>query len=563
MGHPCSGYKLLIVAAWLLCHVGIPRQGLAGFSLADQVQEHLRNRVATAGVPPELSVAGERLRAGEPLALFYEQRAYQPTWSEAGRLSSHIDAVLTVLRTADRDGLRPADYHLAAIERTLRLLRVTTAQVESYDAAQLAELDLLLTDAVLLYISHALAGRLDPESVKAGCLAEKEPIDSAAVLHTTLTANDVGAALQLLLPRDPGYDRLRQALARYRVIASHGGWPIVPDGPKMEKGERGGRVLRLRSRLRAEGLLNQEPRRDRDLFDDGLARAVRTFQRRHGLVVDGIVGPATLAALNVPTDARVRQIELSLERWRWLPRDLGQRYILVNIAAFALHVVESGHPVLNMRVVVGKPFSCTPIFSATVTHLVFNPSWYVPRSIAVREMLPRIRKNPAYVGENDIVVTQRFDGKVRAVNPSTINWSQISANNFPYRFRQRPGPKNPLGRVKFMFPNHFNVYLHDTPSRELFARTVRAFSHGCIRIEKPLELAEYLLQGDAQWTHDKILATIEQGAERTVWLPEGIPVHLLYLTAWVDEDGVVHFRDDIYGRDRLLAETLGQELPAL
>ncbi len=283
---------------------------------------------------------------------------------------------------------------------------------------------------------------------------------------------------------------------------------------------------------------------------------MRRFQKWHGLAVDGVVGPATLAALNVSVEKRIRQIEVNLERWRWLPQELGARHILVNIAGFELNVIENGQPVMTMRVVMGKEERPTPVFSGALTYLVVCPYWQVPSTIAVKDKLPQIRKDPGYLTRKKIKVFQGGE----AINPRTINWSEVTAKNFNYRFRQDPGPKNALGRVKFVFPNPFSVILHDTPDRELFTRNVRTFSSGCIRVEKPIELAEYVMHGDPQWTREKILATINKWVERTVWLPEPIPVHLLYFTAWVDAEGMTHFRDDIYGRDKRLDEALRKKL---
>jgi len=528
----------------------------AAQAVSDQAGEPLRSRIEAAGEPPKLTVGAERLSAVRMLSLFYEQRAYQLAWSYGEDLLPQVDALVTAIYEADREGLRPGDYHLAPIEALLTGIRRDQEKKTPPKLESLIDLDLLLTDAFLLYGSHLLAGRIDPQTLKAVGGTDHKEVDLARVLQDALEANQLAAALQGLLPPHPAYARLRQALARYRDLAARGGWPQVPDGAKLQKGDRGDRVLTLRARLLATGDLEQAPHRNGDLFDEVLLRATRRFQRRHGLNADGVVGPDTLAALNVPVDVRVRQIALNLERWRWLPHDLGQRYILVNIADFALEVVENGQPELTMRIVVGNPFSGTPVFNATLTSLVLNPFWHIPPSIAVKEMLPQIRKDPGYLATHHIKVVEGRGGQARKIDPSTINWSKLSAKDFPYRLYQEPGPLNALGRVKFVFPNQFNVYLHDTPSRELFSKTVRAFSHGCIRIEKPIELAEYVLREDPRWTRDTLLAAITQGVERTVWLPQPLPIHLLYWTAEVDQDGTLQFRPDIYSYDKLLDEAL-------
>jgi murein L,D-transpeptidase YcbB/YkuD len=287
-----------------------------------------------------------------------------------------------------------------------------------------------------------------------------------------------------------------------------------------------------------------------------MEHALRRFQRRHGLAADGLVSPATLAALNVPVTARIRQLELNMERWRWLPRELSSRYILVNIANAALEVVEDGRSVLRMRVVVGRPDRRTPVLSARMTALVLSPYWHVPPRITTEDQLPLIRKDPAYLTRQSMTIMQGRGAEARPIDPSTIDWSKMTAETFPYHLRQDPGPHNALGRMKFMFPNRFQVYLHDTPTRGLFAKPVRALSSGCIRLERPIDLAAYILRDDPRWSRDKILAAIEQRTAHVVRLPAPIPVHLVYWTAWIQPDGEVHFRQDIYGDDHALENAL-------
>lgn len=365
-----------------------------------------------------------------------------------------------------------------------------------------------------------------------------------------------------LLPPQPGYTRLRQALARYRDLAANGGWPSVPDGPKLQKGDRSERVPALRQRLIAAGDLDPAAGDSLDLFDEVVEEALRKFQRRHGLEADGVVGATTFANLNVPVEERLRQVVLNMERWRWLPQDLGQRHILVNIANFELDVFESDQVVLAMRVMVGKDYRRTPVFSDRMNYIVLCPYWHVTPNIAVNDKLPLIRKDAGYLAKQNMKLFRGWGADTKEIDPTTIDWSQITARNFSYRLRQDPGPGNALGRVKFMFPNSFNVYLHDTPSRELFAKTERAFSSGCIRVEKPVDLAEYVLRGDPKWTRASIETAIKKWEEQTVRLPAPIPVHLLYWTAWANEDGSINFRRDIYGRDKLLEEALREKPPS-
>jgi len=553
--------KLILITIALIWAYGLAEiKIVVAQTLSNQVSEHLRNLIEVAETLPKITVQGELIHTLSMLSPFYERRAYQPAWIGDNGPFPQVDSLLKAIREADREGLRPGDYHLARIESILTEMRQNREQQTNPN--RIVDLDLLLTDAFLLYGSHLLAGRINPETIDPEWSIERREVDVVEVLQSALDSNRIEEALKELITPQPCYARLRQALARYRDIAAKGGWPTVPDGPKMQKGDSDERVLALRARLTAVDIPDQESNRDQFtsftydfvlLFDDALEQAVRKFQERYGLEVDGIVGPRTLAAMNVTVEERIRQIELNMERWRWLPQDFGRRYILVNIANFELDVVEDGQTVMTMHIIVGKPYQHTPIFSADMTNLIFNPSWYVPPSIARKEILPSVRKDPGYLAKQKMRVYQDWNGETREIDPQTINWSQVSAKNFPYRFRQDPGSKNAFGRLKFvLFPNQFNVYLHDTPSKSLFSRAVRAFSHGCIRIEKPIELAEYVLRGDEKWNREKILATIKKGRERTVQLPEPIPVYLLYCTVLVNEDGSIQFRDDLYGRDKEL-----------
>ncbi|MFH1934926.1 MAG: L,D-transpeptidase family protein [Pseudomonadota bacterium] len=536
-------------------------QNVAAKNLSDQVREFLRNRIEAAGIPPNVSVGEEVIHASVALPRFYEDRVYQPAWSDNDGPRHQADALINAIHEADREGLRPDDYHLSCIEAIVSEIRQHQSQRKSFNPRRLVDLDLLLSDAFLVYASHLLAGRINPETIDAEWHANRRDADLAIVLQTALDTNRIGETLKSLLPSQPGYARLRNALANYREIAANGGWPKIPDGRKVQMGDSGQRIRVLRARLIATGDLEQDSGVNGDLFDDVLENALRKFQERQGLDVDGILGPATLQALNVPVEQRVRQLELNLERWRWLPQNLRNRYILVNMANFELSVVEKDQAVMVMRVIVGKEYRRTPVFSGQMTYLVFNPYWHVPPAIAIKDKLPLIRKDPDYLVKQNMKAFQGWSADAKEIDPQSIDWSKVTAKNFTFRLRQDPGPSNALGRVKFMFPNRFNVYLHDTDSRELFEKTLRTFSSGCIRIEKPIELAEYLLRDDPKWTHETILAAIEKQVEQTVRLPRSIPVHLLYWTAWVDREGSLHFVRDIYGRDKRLDEALREKPP--
>jgi L,D-transpeptidase YcbB len=513
------------------------------------VQEVLRERI-NIGVSREITCQDGVLCKSTLLPEFYRARSYEPAWSEEGILSSQVTAFIQALKEAESDGLRPEDYRVSAIESLLTGLQgaVPTPQV-------LSDLDLLLTDAFLLYASHQLEGRLDPDPFRQERDARRWKEDIPRILERALRPGEMADTVRDLAPQEAGYAALRQGLATYREIYRKGGWPQIPAGPSLRRGSRGPRVSLLRERLRLSGDLESGGKKHEELFDRALEEASKRFQSRHGLKTDGAVGPQTLSALNVPVENRILQIEANLERWRWLPRRLGTRNLMVNIADFTLEVKENGRTVLEMPVIVGERYKQTPIFSARMEYLVFRPYWNIPASIAVNEILPEIRKDLRYLSEHRIQVYRKSGKEETPVDPGKVNWNRVSSENFPFLLREEPGAENDLGLVKFIFPNRFDVYLHDTPARNLFRRRIREFSHGCIRLARPLDLAEYILKGDPRWDREKISRAMRAGPDdRRVDLPEPLPVYILYRTAWVDKEGRLQFREDIYGRDGKLTE---------
>lgn len=526
---------LLLAGASCLPLAGAPAVSSQETSPPQLVQVILRARIPVSGKAPELAGGGPPFLASSALPCFYERRGFAPAWSDGQELRRDVDDLLAAIEEAAGEGLNPEDYLLPDLRR-----RAGTAG-RAPDPSQLAELDLLLTHASLTLGGHLRHGRVNPSAVYRDCVYESTEVDLPSLLQRGLDEGRVREVLEELAPSHPVYQGLKLARGFYRGIVALGGWPMLPAGPSLKPDARDPRVEALRARMEASAFVAGAPE-GRDLYDAPLQAAVVAFQERNGLEPDGIVGPATLEALNVPADERLRQIEVNLERWRWLPRDLGRRYIAVNTAAFMLDVVEDGRTVLPMKVVVGKPATRTPMFTGRMTYLVLAPYWNVPPSIARNEILPRVKRDPGYLSRNGY---------------------EMSTTGGRVSIRQRPGANNALGRIKLMFPNRFNVYLHDTPSRSLFDRATRAFSHGCIRIEKPLELAEYLLRDQPEWTRERMLAVIAQGRERSVPLKEPLPVHVVYWTVWVDGAGVVQFRKDLYGRDAALAKALGLTTPSL
>lgn len=497
-------------------------------------------------------ISGEPLHSVSLLKQFYENRAYTLTWSKNGNVTEDGIELLSSIESAYREGLEPTEYHLWSIKRMVGEIRGDNQRLRKVAPLKLFYLDLLMSDAFLTYGSHLLSGRIRP--VDEDWVVYERTAHLPTVLEEAFKTNQIRKVLKSLLPTQPYYARLRIALDRYRKIERDGGWEQIASGPVIKLGSDDARVPALRERLFIEGDLRVKPSSG-TVFDETLERALISFQERHGVEASGNLGPLTLAALNVPVNKRIRQIVLNMERCRWLPVDMGRKYILVNVAEFSLNVMEEGESALNMKVVVGRPYRRTPVFSSTMTYLVINPTWYVPQKVAGLDILDHIREEPDYLQKMGFSVYRSNDEKGVPVDPSGIDWSKYTLENLDYRFVQAPGPQNALGRIKFIFPNDFDVYLHDTPSRNLFNKTVRDFSSGCIRVEKPLELAVYVMQS-SEWDEAALEKAIASKGEKVVALKEPMPVHLLYWTAWGDARGRVQFRDDIYSRDEPLEQAL-------
>lgn len=502
--------------------------------------EHVIRRLLEDG----RAFAAQPLLRPAELARFYAAREYQPAWSDHLGLLPRAYRLRALFRAAADEAIDTSGLHLREIERL---------QWPSTPAAQ-ARLDLHLSDAFFAWALKLGRGQIDPRSVDVKWFIELPSPDVVGLLEQAIAAADLGVAVEALTPHSAAYRALRRQFVRYRELAAQGGWPLIPArGPKLVPGAVHADIPVLKRRLRLTGDLG--PGDDEPWFDETLAEAVRRFQRRHGLQDDGVVGRRTRQALSRPVEQRLRQIALNLERWRWLPRDLGRRYILVNMAGFELQVREDDEVRLSMRVIVGKPFRATPTFRENMTYLVFNPYWNVPGKLARRDLVPALLRDPAYFERKRIRVLSGWDADAVELDADAIDWRQYAGGRYlPYRLRQDPGPDNSLGRIKFMLPNPFSVYLHDTPSRHLFQRPVRTFSSGCIRVEKPVALASYVL-GEG-WDGRAVLEAIDAGRNRVQRLKAPIPVYILYQTAWVDEAGHMQFRDDVYQRDRRLAGLL-------
>ena len=513
----------------------------------DPSREFLRERVESIRSGARTEIRGAPIASTRALGELYERRHFALAWN-----GEKAEQLIGAIRDAEADGLDPDDYHLTTLEEVRRELAASADP--SVDLR--ADFDLLLTDALARLGYHVLFGKVDPEALDPNWNFAREipDFDPAGALQAVIDSEDVRDAIARAKPQHALYTGLKAALARYRKIASQGGWGSIPPGPALKVGDAGPRVLALRSRLIAsEDLGPQEPG---TTYDETLAAAVGRFQARHGLTGDGVAGPRTLDEMNVPVEARIEQIRVNLERGRWLLHDIGDEFVAVNIAGFQLYVVRNEAIAWSTRVQVGKPFRATPVFRSRITYLVFNPTWTVPAGILAQDILPAQKRDRSTLKKKGLDV---LDMKGNPVAPESIDWDKVSASRFPYLLRQAPGPTNALGRVKFMFPNDHAVYLHDTPSKNLFERDERAFSSGCIRVADPLHLAEILLEGQEGWSRSGIDRTIAAGATRSVTLTRPVPVWLTYWTSWVDADGGVEFRRDLYDRDAKVKTALDAE----
>jgi murein L,D-transpeptidase YcbB/YkuD len=500
---------------------------------------------------------GDTLHVRESVVEFYRSRDHLPAWTDDDEILARGRDLLEAIGLADTEGLDRDRYHYSTAREMARLLEEDA--VEQRELDYLGNLDLLLTESFARLSQDLAAGTIDPENAGLAWRIERGTADVRPLLDAVLEGQEPRAVLATVRPHVPYYDRMVKALGRLRAVEADGGWPGVPDGEPLGPGDEGPRVGALRARL-AAGDDPEETRLARTgaerprFFDDDLAAALRHFQTRHTLHEDGTLGPNTVEALNVPVEDRIAALRLNLDRWRWLPSDLGERFILVNIAGFELEVVRNDSAIEAMNVVVGETANRTPVFQDTLEHMVVNPYWNVPASIATEEILPEVQSDPSYLARNRYEVVR--DGQ--PVRSATL--TEEALENGELRIRQTPGPGNALGHVKFLFPNGYDIYLHDTPADHLFSQESRAFSHGCIRVERPDDLARVLLDALTDRDPSTYETMLESDSEQWIPFDEKIPVYILYFTAWVDRDGTIRFHPDIYERDRMLEQETEQKL---
>lgn len=500
---------------------------------------------------------------------FYSDRDYKLAWFRDNKPVPELERFLAAIDRAGKEGLNPANYRLVEFDSLLSQYNKLDAQDSTRLELQ-EKMDVALTASYFNYASDFYRGKVDPRDVSQidwGVKPNKIKLHKA--LQTILKERESTYPYYEFEALHKGYTDLRSALQKYRELEKKGGWTkvVLADKKMLKKGDSAAAVVQIRQRLNPEQKLNvNDP--NMKIFDAALEQQVKQFQMQHGLDQDGVVGGSTLSMMNVPIEDRINQIMINMERWRWIPKrmvpkSLDQKYIWVNIPEYKLYIYEDpdDNPdaeraykeVMNMRVIVGKTLNSTPIFSDKMEYVVLAPFWNLPNSIVANEVKPAMLRNPGYLDRNNMeIVTKEKDPK--PISISSIDWNSVTEENFPYMVRQKPGPKNSLGTIKFLFPNEHAVYLHDTPADALFSQTDRGFSHGCVRVEKPVELAKYLLKDMPEWNESLIRETMVSGEEEWITLPKEVQVYLVYFTTWVDAKGQVHFREDIYGHDKKLEQ---------
>lgn len=518
---------------WMLLLAGL------GHASAEELAA-LDNMSPPTGQQSVLLDAGAAVATSQSplLEQIYAVRQGKPIWYEGGQLNGLAERLAKVIAGVVAEGLSAEQYELPVLD--------------AHQAAQAGNnrsTEYLLTDVYLRLAQDLHSGQFKPQDIDPFWHLPADPFDPAEALQQLQHQTDPAGLINALSPKYNDYQRLRRALQDYRQLASQGGWPRLPDFSTLRPGERRPEVALLRHRLQLEGDHPAAVAEDEQYFDEQLQRSVKRFQRRNGLAADGVVGAKTHATLNISVADRINQIRANMERWRWLPQDMGSQYLLVNTAGFELALMVDGQPVLRQRTINGTQERQTPSFASRITHLVVNPKWTVPRFIAVKDLLPKQQRDGEFLARMDIQVFQYDEGEWVRLDPLSIDWRKYNKDNFPFMLRQAPGDKNSLGRIKFQMNNPYDIYLHDTPAKGLFEKPIRAFSSGCIRVQGVGELARQLLLNGGQSPDealDQPLISMQTHIQR---LKRPIPVYLVYFTSWVDDEGLVHFRPDVYHRD--------------
>ena len=478
---------------------------------------------------------------------FYKARNFEPMWLTPSGWSVGTGPITDVLHNAHLEGLNPTKYQPG----------IQTLQAAKKNVTSLLKAEIEFTASVLDYIKDLGGERINPRKIGKSLYLKPDPVEAVQILVSGMSSDQTGRWLGSLTVHNPQYQALKKLLVTYRKKAQQEqgkSRPTLPKGPLLETGKSHPQVLLLRNSLLAHGDKSLElSSSTSSLFDEVTEAAVKRFQKKSSLEIDGVVGPQTRKALNKTAQDKVNQILVTMERWRWLPETFEDRYLMVNIPAFELRGYEDGRNVLTMPVIIGRQSRETPLLNSSIYSIRFNPSWYVPHSIAVKDKLVEIRNDPSYLAQNGYTL---YDKNGTIINPHSVNWSEVTSGSFHYRLRQSPGAKNALGKIRFAIKNPFNVYLHSTPDQHLFDESVRSFSSGCVRVARPADLAYFVLNEPSQWTLRTIAASMEGAKTRNVKVKKPVPVYISYFTVWVDDSGEARFMDDIYGQDAKIIKVL-------
>lgn len=513
------------------------------------IQKQLNERISDNNIN-----CGKTLKCKYPMLVtqFYADNGYQPIWTKDNELSPLAVKYINIINTSYSDGLDPFDYHLQAINKQLDELNTAKQDSDNnaFIANTIAHLELTMTDSFFLYINTLVNGRVNNRLVYRNWEIKKHDINSIKELNQAVSTQDIDTVVNNLRPPYKGYIKLQNALAVYQQIALDGGWNKISKGGDLKLGSHGDRVVELKRRLLASGELDSEKALNNNHFDHELKTALMQYQANNGLPVTGILNKETLDELNISVASRIAEIEKNLDRMRWLPWDLGSKYVWVNIPDYSLQVIESGHVIMSMKTIVGRYKHQSCVLHSKISYMELNPYWLIPHNIGVKELLPKVQLDSSFLAKNNIQVFKLNDRYYRQpIDPDTIDWNSIESKGFPYRFRQDIGADNSLGFVKFMFPNNCGIYLHDTPTRGLFNKYYRSLSHGCIRIHKPIDFATYLLKDKPNYSQQQIEDVISTKKNKRIYLTKPVDVHIVYFTAWVDDNNVLQFRPDIYDVD--------------
>lgn len=505
-----------------------------------------------------IQVGGVALHTLNLIKEMYIKRHYLPLWSAREQLKPQVNQLLEVIKSVKNEGLDPFDYHLFKIVQLLN--DINQEHQGHFQPLKAAALDLLLSDAFLTIGADLAYGRVSPDSHIRAPYRFGEHYDLVSMLEQAVKKEKLQKVIDILRPPNEGFSKMRAYLAKYRHLEKMEAWPFLLNRVPLRLGmDNQVGVKSLKHKLRLLGDL-QDSTTAPDVFDKQLENAVKHYQIRHGLSPTGIVDDQTKAWLNMPLKDLIEIMEINMERWRWLPRELGNQYLLVNIPDFTVKAIRHGKVDLCIKVVVGKEYSKTPIFSDRLRYIVINPDWTIPPNLVIKSKLNRIRRDPEYLKSHHITVFKGWGENAEEIDPDSVNWKKVGPDKFyaVYRLVQSPGPANPLGKLKFMFPNEYNVYLHGTNQPELFGKETRSFSSGCIRLSDPVKLAVYCLKNQPVWSRSHIVNAIASGYQQKIRLTYPLPIHILYWTAWVGEDGVLNFRSDIYDRDQAIAKAFFQ-----